>query len=54
MVEWKTYQMFEGIAEGEERRRNTEGGKVGQKMAKKANFRPRMKPNEWQARPNEL
>ena len=44
---WKTYQMFEEIAEGEERRR---GHQKGQKTAKKQNFRPRMKPNEWQAR----
>ena len=43
--------MFEEIGEGVERRR---GHRREQKRAKKGNFRPRIKPNKWQARQNEL
>ena len=50
-MEWKTYQIFEMRAEGEERRR---GHQKGQKRAKKRNCEPKIKQNGWQARKNEL
>ena len=44
-MEWKTYQMVEEIAEGEERRG---GHQRGQKRAKKGNCRPKIKQNRCQ------
>ena len=45
LMDWKTYQMVEEIAEGEERRR---GQQKGQKGEKKGNCEPKIKQNRCQ------
>ena len=50
-MEWKTYQILEERAEGEERRR---GYQKGPKRAKKRNSKAKIEQNEWQAKQKEL